>query len=572
MGWEFSFPGGPVLVSAIGPEADRDLLVQLTLAWVLKRKDVLPGEAAAEIQAERDRNRVSAALEGLLRAADTAQTVLIEHGYYDHDSRSEEAISVLRQFRFSPVANHRLHFFAEPVQLDQFSAALADPDVGAALDAAYLGYCVLRTGNPLGVVGRTMLVPPKRSPFLQKPGEFHLRVRTRVTEYLTLAGIPLSVEGVPFMQQEGAVTRCAHVGAWMAHYVAVLRGLTQRIPVADLYVATPASRSLFQRQYPSPGLNENQLVDALVAANLPPEVQAVRSLEVTDRDAWYHRAELRDGADVAWHREAFTTTICRYLNSGMPVLLARGEHVEVVCGYVRDSHVKDQEQLPKSRSGGINSLITCDDQEGPYLLRSVDKLLRDLPPDSLIITPMPGGLSLGGHDAEYLGATFIEAGLDNMLEHGSDRLRKLLDVARRNLKSRNYAVRSYAIEGNSFKQSFASRCAADPSAVRVVAAARLPKYVWAVEAVDRQRRADEDSDEPGPVVITAVLDATASRADQVNILLMHVPGAISVQDIVKDYEQLFECKAIAYESGRWAHRSPHTSLDPRLSKTCGIYS
>lgn len=399
MGWQFQFPNGPVLVSAIGPERDHGRLADLALAWVLTRADREGQEwgstdasasvewAKRAIREERERNRISPALEGVLRAADTAKTVLVEHGYYDLDSRSEEAISVYRQFRFSPIENDRLHFFDIEIDLEQFQRAFVEAAMQESLVSAYLGYCVLRTANPLGVVGRTMLAPPRQISQLHKPEDFRLRAWTRVTEHLSLAGIPLRVEGVPFMQQEGAVTRCAHVAAWMAHYVGVLRGLIPRAPVAHLYAASSTSKSLFQRQFPSPGLTENQLVDSLMTAGLPPEVQVVQSLEVTDRQAWYHRPGLRHKRAVAWHREAFTTTICRYLNSGLPVLLAQGDHVEVLCGYLRDSHLSHaSSQAP---TGEVASLISCDDQEGPYVLRSVDALLRDTTSDSLLITPCP---------------------------------------------------------------------------------------------------------------------------------------------------------------------------------------
>ncbi len=577
MGWEFGFPaGGPTLVTAIGPDADHFSLSEQVLAWVLLDGRVDANTNPAAVVADgRQKGHVSLALEGVLAAADTAVTALVEEGYYDLDCRSEDAVAIKRQYRFSPITNRRLHFFSAAVSRDLFVEALTGTeDATKPLRDAYLGYSVLRTNNLGGVVGRTMIAPPRCHSDLIKPDEFHLRVRTRVTEHLTLLGVKLCVEATPFMQQEGGITRCAHVGAWMAHYVAVLRGLVPRVPVADLFPseASTSSGSLFQRQYPSPGLTESQLVDALVAAGLPPEVNAVTNLAVTDREAWYHRRELH-GEAAAWHREAFTTTICRYLNSGLPVLLAKDDHVEVICGYLRPSHLKPG-TLPLQPAGGIAAFIACDDGRGPYLIRPVDELLLSV--DTLLITPLPRGLTLAGADAEYLGAQFLEVGLENVrvaAKRGRDgRLQRLVNAMAAKLGDRCYAIRCYAVESNTFKNSFAERCTRDPSAVTVVMAARLPKYVWVIEVVDRDRRPSEDEPEAeDPVAASVVIDATAVRTDQVDVLILRVPGAISVRDELGRYTKLFACKARPYRSGRWAHSDPlHSALDPRLSKTCGV--
>ena len=581
-------------------------LATLVEAYAYGGRIALADEATAEAKVldAKTRENWSPTLAGLLKNLDSLQSVVIEYGYYDLDARSEEALLLSRHFRFDAVSHDRLHFFDIEVTHSLVVDALTDPDKQTKLQQAYLGYSVLRR-NAAAVVGRTMIVPPRRDEGLVEPGEFRLRVRTRVTEELTLAGIPLKVTGVPFMQQDETITRCAHVAVWSVHYTAVLRGQVPRVPVGQI---SGNNKYGGLAQYPSVGMTDFEVQGALAGCGLASRQLLIREQAVRQRDAWHHRPQLfktatttrRNArwfrgsrrreltpAKAAWHAEAITTTICRYLNSGIPVLLASGEHIRIISGYLRSSHLQPtgsaDANAPKSaqigEQGGISEFILSDDGDRPYKRVPIRDVLWPLARGDTLIIPALPGMGLSGEVAEYLGAKFLRAGPAQGRElarkTGSSRLQSLMGLLEANFSSRRYAIRCFAMESNEFKRSFSKRCAVDRRACRVVATLRLPKYVWVVEMIDRPQRGMEDSESSsGPVVGQVLLDATATHYTQVESLLLYLPGFISLQDVVAGTSISFEARAKSYESGRWGHRNNEMdpALDPKISKTCGVYS
>jgi hypothetical protein len=141
-----------------------------------------------------------------------ATSVVIETRYIDLDYRSEYSAFYARTFQSAPDSAHRLHFFRAPLTADQLWRL---PD-----DHGYLGYVIIRPSD-LGPVGRTVLQAP--------PGMADA-VRTRVRDPVCFFGQTLVVDGVPFMQQDSQLGRCAHAAAWMCHYTAHRRDGVARRP------------------------------------------------------------------------------------------------------------------------------------------------------------------------------------------------------------------------------------------------------------------------------------------------------------------------------------------------------
>ena len=155
---------------------------------------------------------------------------------------------------------------------------------------------ILRSGNPLHKVGRTLLSPPVRDARLVEPDTFALRVRTRVKERSDASG---SEPGSTWCSFYAARWGCNKVRACCcmdgALYGCYSEGLTPPIAIAQLVRQDTRDVWQFARQYPSPGLYDEQLCRALWEAGLPPEALPVSILGRPRDPGWQHREQIRLG-------------------------------------------------------------------------------------------------------------------------------------------------------------------------------------------------------------------------------------------------------------------------------------
>lgn len=422
--------------------------------------------------------------------AGLAKTVVIETRYLDLDYRSEFSSFFSKTFGEIPDTAHRLHFFKGTVGANQLAALPEETRVG------YLGYVVIRP-SPLGRVGRSVLVPPPES------SDF---VQTRVVDRVNLFGQILRVFGVPFAQQDTQFGRCAHVAAWVCHYTAWLRGDVTRRPMADFSLLADPNVAE-GRPLPSQGLTGLQLSNLMREFALPPIVYRMGSLPESGQEPAVPPHD-DDEDPGTWDTRAIAI-LCRFLNSGYPVLVGTHDHAFVVIGYKREK----REGKPWIR------FIRHDDQKGPYL--DVGNILDDVDgqtgdrysPWQLLIAPVPDKLWLLPEAAERAGAELLRR-YDEL--QGSGILRKLLDA-------RRLTFRTLAMKSSCYKKAASDRHL-DKAPVREIRLARLPRFVWVVEAVDRQAR-----ERGRPCVVgEAVFDSTSSDANP-NVLILRVPGSMLVQ-------------------------------------------
>lgn len=484
---------------------------------------------------ERYNPQTEAPFRQCLNVVEGAESAVIEHDYVDVDYWSEHSYLNEREFRGRNRKTDRLHFFsrrlllADVLRLDD---VLPDPRSTRIEDRrAYLGYMVVRPRRT-GTVGRTMLRPP---------ASLEDNVRTATTETVSIFGQPRDVKAVPFMEQDALTGACAHTVAWMAHYSAVLRGLTPRRVTVDIHELAKQSFAT-ERSFPTVGLNPLQLVGLLDRLNLPAVVHTISRLGKTQLDRWgvsripwnFDNAfldELNEDSANAWFRQAFASEVCRYLNSGFPVAITEGEHIFLVCGYRRD----------EGPGRYVRQIITHDDQKGPYLLLD---LPRGRPTgkgsgsdrwDDLIV-PLPNGIWMTGQGAESWGVDAIEKSarlalesLDEYrtaLESTADDVVTAVTAFLAQLENREIALRTYAIQSDLFKISFAHH-ADDRAAVETVRQLQLPRYIWIVEMMDREKRDNPDGGGRS-VMGEVILDATANDLEP-NVLFVHVPGVLMVE-------------------------------------------
>jgi hypothetical protein len=379
-------------------------------------------------------------LEQILRVVEEAEcrTIVVENRYVDLDYRSEHSAFWSLRFQGPSPFARRLHFFTDHLE-DSAIHNLSD-------GVGYLGYSVIRPAGGC-TVGRTVIAPP---PSLANA------TLTLVEDQVSLFGNDLTVRGVPFCQQDGEYLRCAHAAVWMCHYTAHKLNLVGRQTSAAIVGKSPPILSR-ERALPSKGMTLNQLQAVFGALGQPALFYGLSNLP-TVRGVPDPEPETEpDGTTKPpgqWDRRIFSV-VCRYLNSGFPVLIGSDDHAFVLVGWQRD--------------GDEVKFIACDDQVGPYEILDSPFDHYKTPWKSIMI-PLPPKVFLSGEAAE-------SAAYDILKAIGTRGLKQLAD----GLASRQIQLRSSLKTGQDFKTAAASQASSDP-VLRLVRLARLPHWVWAVEA------------------------------------------------------------------------------------------
>lgn len=403
-----------------------------------------------------------------------ASSAVIEPRYVDADYRNEHSRFYSTTFRRYPSVAHRMHLFTDPVRA--FAAAQVKPFVFR--NRGYLGYTVLRP-VPAAPVGRTVLQAPA--------GVERRAVACLARDRVNLFGSDLEIVGIPFYAQDAQLSRCGQATMLTtAYYHHLVFGRPRYLP-GDLADAVSSSGGELGRLVPSPGVNIDQLVDAASAIGLPPVVYPLDRLVAA-------------GTDVE-------ATICRYLNSRLPVTVATKEHAFLVVGYERPQH---------SGGGGIR-FLRQDDEAGLYQWVDQWRLDEKYGPWQYVLAPLPPKIYLNGEQAERIGALTV---LNSLRASGHPDDEALL--ARYGQPDRPLSWRSAVIPSNEFKRSVTERRLPDDVAA-TYQFAHLSRYVWVIELTDRALR---DARQPC-VLAEAVIDATDHDRDP-RPLAWRLPGGVGL--------------------------------------------
>ena len=573
-----------------------------------------------------------------------AATVLFERNYFDLDYRSE--LSVLQTSTFLSLLSNadRMHFFTTPPNgkdvrlrdfvsstlpnpLDPLETRSQPPMPDDAARATYLGYVVLKPQLNRGI-GRAM-VPP-RSAILDASGVIVLdaevvdqQVRTAVPEQVNLFGIYLLVVGVPFMEQDGALLRCAHVSAWMCHYSAVLRGAVARRPTAHFHRAGGWTHAI-GRQYPSGGVSTIELTTILRDSDMPAELLSAgffarpRLPHFADRIGWTERIKSMEWAwtepdkesavqnaarraeqsrsSRMWAADNLSAAVCRYLNSGIPVILNRRghNHTQVAIGYLRASDIAgtrlETDAIDESDADApstVRHLIVADDQKAPFHPVPLSELVTEiLAGQTEVLVPLPNSLWMSGDVAEKAGIKLItqlaQLRATRVRESAGESDGQIPDNGVgefcRQLQANEdvFTTRTYASTGVDFKRHMSRTFEnLDAELVSRVSTMQLPKYVWVVEVIDRKTREEHGET---PVVAMVVLDASQVVTEDLDTpealqdlppLFLHIPGHMFVRKFGLGSSRISRktrvtspkavdqgwvlATALAYETGRWSH-------------------
>jgi hypothetical protein len=290
------------------------------------------------------------------------------------------------------------HIEGQPLKLHFLRTAVATDDEFRALppDAA-VGYALIRP-SPLGTVAEASVMPPFRS-------EHH---------YVTCS--PSSTTNspdcwLPFMQQDGIVTRCAHASLWMA-----TSALSRRFPGST--IVTPQHVYNFMRTrwsgsplIPSGGLHHYDIGAILASHNY--------------RVSKFDFEGIRDArGEVPWADRL----VYSYVESGIPVIIGietqEQRHSLVLLGHGFDSDAwwsgaapeyyprlfGGQQWLPSSF--WATDYILHDDNFGPYLNISRGSI-RTRVYAALVAIPEFLNMMLPPFEAEIKAYAWICAALDD---------------------------------------------------------------------------------------------------------------------------------------------------------------
>lgn len=431
--------------------------------------------------------RFAAVLEVARRSG--CRTVVIENRYVDADYRSDYSSFWSKRFDSLPAFTRRVHFFRARLTEDQLHRLPPKAIAG------YLGYSVLRPGPQTdGRVGRTVLAAP--------PQLRDARMAS-VSDEVSLFGNSLNVRGVPFSEQDGEFLRCAHAAIWACHYSAYRRDLVGRRLTAELAELAPPLLSA-ARALPSPGMTLEQVQAVFDSTGQPALLYGLGKLpRVPGVENPPPKLDANGKPIPAglWDTRLFSI-ICRYLNSGFPVMIANAKHAWVLFGwFVRK---------------GVIRFVACDDQQGPYEV--IESPFTDSrAPWLAIMVPLPPKVYMSGEMAETWGhRTFRAFGSASGVPTSWQTLAQALAATPKGI-----SLRTFLRDGRAYKLAVGAQGRPE-EVVRELRLARLPHYVWVVEAHDRALRAAAQPSVIGEVVFDPNSSDHPHRAPRRDALSM--PG------------------------------------------------
>ena len=292
-----------------------------------------------------------------------AVTTVIETNYVDHDFMDDYSAYYARCFNQYERFCTRLHFFSSGLGEDEIRNGVVknNKDFKEKITSSYLGFVVLRP-LPLKVIGRTCLLPCKK-------GDLGY-VKSLCTVSVSFFGYDLSVECMPFQEQDKIVAACATSALWSSFYVtAKLFGHSTITPSKITAVAKERGASIGRAIPNRYGLTAVEMAYAIRHIGLE-----VVSVNISDL--------------VFQQKYAVLGNIYAYLNLGVPLLLMgdlislegkkKGKHAMAVNGFRFLEGEHRLPTLPANRvyACRIKEIYVNDDGIGPYAKMTVPEKVK----------------------------------------------------------------------------------------------------------------------------------------------------------------------------------------------------
>ena len=223
-----------------------------------------------------------------------AKTLLIEPNYFDRDYLSEFSAFYSTSTRGYKNICQRIHFFSSEKINKEFFLQCANSHKNSlnAINQSYLGFCVLR---PIKArLGRTVLK------WYEDKEPSNKRIKTKRTYECHVAGVKLKIEGLAWQQQDTGVGACATIALWSALQSSAFDDFHTIPTTAEITKAANKTASSGERIFPSKGLFDFQLFEAIKELNLSPMIQ---------------------NPNKYFKKDQFISSISSYIRSGYPVIL-----------------------------------------------------------------------------------------------------------------------------------------------------------------------------------------------------------------------------------------------------------
>jgi hypothetical protein len=290
-----------------------------------------------------------------------AHTIVTEEPYHSQSFLDDYADYYARGFQDYPRRCRRVHFFRHSFTKADLLAALADPGANPLLWDSYLGYIVVKP-LPARQIGATLLLSYPVTTINRRhyPVARHYEVN--------LLGKQLTLRTLIFQEQDNNVSACATTALWMAfHKTANLF----QTPLPSPYSITAAARNLFNhhgRTFPSAGLDQAQIGEAIQAVGLVTELRNYRQA-----GEWDLPPGSTENEYMAKQLQGAKGFMYAYLRLGLPVLLfllldenPQQGHLVTVTGYRLTGVAAPPSDELSLTADAMDRLYAHDDQMGPY--------------------------------------------------------------------------------------------------------------------------------------------------------------------------------------------------------------
>jgi len=480
-----------------------------------------------------------------------AKSYLVEAPYIDRDYSSDYRQFYSQTFRTYGRHCTRVHFFAEDVGEILRKADWAErvAALNATTKKSYCGFCVVRP-LPGAPVGRTVLLAKGPA-----GADIESAVTCRAVIRANLLGAELDVIGTSFMQQDSRVGACAQVAIWTG-----ARHLHQRhrynwLSVADItrLAAPTAPDEATSLPAGSDFLTSERMIRAINEMGFQP---------------------------LCFDKANIGAAILPYVESGVPVILglsgagALGHAVTVI------GRVFAQPQKPTAQAiDYIGAFIVHDDQRGPYMLVPMsagsaathnfdaNQIINNSQGQPLDITNnaffgvalMPTRAFSTAKAAEITARARIDATLSDMSSirakltmKGADVNERLIEELITAHKNKTILLRTYLTSAAGYRRHIALGTGCD-ELKDVLLCMHLPHFTWVTEisSIDSYNQVS-----PGlrRIYGHSVLDATSSGKDATGLLMLHLPGMVTLRNVnpkegqeeetvvIIENDRLYECR------------------------------
>jgi len=275
-----------------------------------------------------------------------AKAYVKEEDYIDKDYLIDYSKFYARSFDHFKKYTTRYHFFSIAFNGYEFKEALRTCNQAffKKLNTSYLGFVVIkpiRDINAHYLVGKTLLAT-----YPSEDGDEE-RVYLKEKYNVTLFGVPLEIESIPFQVQDIAVGACATIACWTSLFpLASLFGVQSHSPseITEKSVAFPSD----SRNFPSDGLTIIQMKNYFNSIGL--ETDFIDPKEIVEYKKYTHEDDIVADAVRA------------YAELGLPIIAGLdlrndgetcGYHAVAITGY-------------RHHRGTITELYAHDDHIGPF--------------------------------------------------------------------------------------------------------------------------------------------------------------------------------------------------------------